>query len=277
VASINVVAPDGGNGDAGQIFVDHTGKTLYDMAYWGNQDANNTYEEFSIDQSNGKLAYLGIAGNDDQINGTLSFTGNDLFAFSSDCYKTFPSIYGFKRSSSGKLTELNINPPIPDAPEKGDWYCPWLAASDSFGHLAVPMQAFSVYKALFGPYALAVYTVSSTGDLTTTSTTENMPTANMGAITALSASPAGNLLAVAGTYGLQVFHFNGADPITPYTGMLTSTEVDEIFWDNDNHLYGISYDWNKLFVFTVTPTGYSQAPGSPYKVNGPLGLQGLPL
>jgi hypothetical protein len=34
-------------------------------------------------------------------------------------------------------------------------------------------------------------------------------------------SPSGKLLAVAGTTGLQVFHFNGSNPIKPYTGLLT--------------------------------------------------------
>jgi len=277
VASINVVAPDGGNGDAGQIFVDHTGKTLYDMAYWGNQDANNTYEEFSIDQSNGKLAYLGIAGNDDQINGTLSFTGNDLFAFSSDCYKTFPSIYGFKRSSSGKMTQLNTNSDLPSAPGD-DWYCPWLAEADPYNHLAVTMQALDPDLNSVGPNRLATYTVSSSGNLTTSSTTENMPAVEVGEnINAMSMSPSGKLLAVAGSGGLQVFHFNGAEPITHFTGLLTTTEVDQIFWDNNNHLYGISYSANKLWVFTVTTTGYTRAPGSPYSVNAPQGLKVQPL
>lgn len=35
------------------------------------------------------------------------------------------------------------------------------------------------------------------------------------------------------------FHFNGASPATPYTGLLTSSEVDQVSWDNANHLYAI--------------------------------------
>ncbi|MGA2537906.1 MAG: hypothetical protein ABSF53_17965 [Terracidiphilus sp.] len=276
VASENVVSADGGNGDADQIFTDHTGETLYDMAYWGNQGSNNTYEEFSIDQSNGKLTFLGIAGDNEEINGRLSFTGNDQFAYSADCYKTYPAIYGFKRSSNGKMTELNINPHMPVA-SGSDWFCPWLAESDPFGHLAVSMGALDPNLNSVGPNYLATYTVSSSGNVTTTSTTKNMPAVSVGAnINAMNASPAGNLLAVAGNGGLQVFHF-GANPITHYTGLLTSTEVDQIFWDNDNHLYGISSNANKLWVFTVTPTGYSEAPGSPYSVQSPQGLRVMTL
>jgi hypothetical protein len=76
--------------------------------------------------------------------------------------------------------------------------------------------------------------------------------------------------------GLQVFHFNGSNPITHYTGLLTKDEIDQFFWDNDNHLYAISNASGKLFVFTVTPTSVSQAPGSPYTISQPLNIIVLP-
>jgi hypothetical protein len=85
-------------------------------------------------------------------------------------------------------------------------------------------------------------------------------------------APSGKLLAVAGTAGLQVFHFNGASPITHDTGLLTKDHVDQVFWDNDNHLYAISQGAGKLFVFTVTPTSANQATGSPYTISNPLDL-----
>jgi hypothetical protein len=44
------------------------------------------------------------------------------------------------------------------------------------------------------------------------------------------------LLAVGGSGGLQVFHFNGRRPITRFTGLLSKDEVDQVAWDNDNHL-----------------------------------------
>jgi hypothetical protein len=87
-------------------------------------------------------------------------------------------------------------------------------------------------------------------------------------------APSGKLLAVAGTGGLQVFHFNGAAPATKYTGLLTSSEVDEIGWDNSNHLYAIGNAANKLWVFTVTPSSYSLT--AQYTVNGPIGIVVLP-
>ena len=75
----------------------------------------------------------------------------------------------------------------------------------------------------------------------------------------LKMSPSGKLLAVGGSDGrgeggLQIFHFNGAQPITRYTGLLTNAEIDQFYWDNADHLYAISSHPGKLFVFTVTPT-----------------------
>ena len=82
----------------------------------------------------------------------------------------------------------------------------------------------------------------------------------------------GNLLAVAGAGGLQVFHFNGASPITAYTGPLTTVPVDQLSWDNANHLYAISQSKGQLFVFTVTPSTNSAVSGSPYSVANPANL-----
>jgi hypothetical protein len=100
-------------------------------------------------------------------------------------------------------------------------------------------------------------------------------------------SPSGKLLAIAsatdytscncgptnsGTSGLQVFHFNGANPITRYSATLTKTPIDSIRWDKANHLYALSFSTGKLFVYTVTPTSITPAPGSPYLIRGATGL-----
>jgi len=103
-----------------------------------------------------------------------------------------------------------------------------------------------------------------------------MPVVAVGNVNYLQASPAGNLLAVGGQNGLQVFHFNGANPITKYTGLLTSDPIFQTFWDNANHLYAISPANSLLYVFNVTPTTVTKAPGSPYTINGAQYLAVLP-
>ena len=60
---------------------------------------------------------------------------------------------------------------------------------------------------------MATYTADSAGNLTTNSTYSNMPSVLVGAVVDYWMSPSGKYLAVGGTSGLQIFHFNGANPI----------------------------------------------------------------
>jgi hypothetical protein len=96
-----------------------------------------------------------------------------------------------------------------------------------------------------------------------------MPQTTVGGM--IEMSPSGKFLA-AGGLGLQVFHFNGADPITPFTGLLTHDQIDQMAWDNDNNLYAISQSANKLSVFTVTAANAGPAAGSSYTITSPMGL-----
>jgi len=88
----------------------------------------------------------------------------------------------------------------------------------------------------------------------------------------MSRPPSGKYLAVGGISGLQIFHFNGANPITKFTGRLTAKQIDQLFWDNSNHLYAISRNAGKLFVFTVSSSGVKQAPGSPHPIARPVNI-----
>jgi len=123
---------------------------------------------------------------------------------------------------------------------------------------------------------LATYTVRSSGNLTTKSTYANMLSVLVGAVNDYWMSPNGKFLAVGGSTGFQIFHFNGANPITKFTARLTTSPIDQIFWDNANHVYAISYQAGKLFVWTVTSTGVTRAPGSPHTITNPQNLIVLP-
>jgi WD40 repeat protein len=255
------------------LFLDPTGTTLYANDYHGNICANNAFQFFDPNSSSGQLTYLGVSSAaSPEFLGALSFIGNKIDAYGSSCYHYKALIYGFERKSDGTLTSLNMNPAMPAA-QSGDFYCPYLAAADTGNDVAIPVQPLDDASwQPVAPYQLAVYTADGSGNLTTTSTYSNMPSISAGFVRAIAMSPAGDLLAVAGTEGLQVFHFNGADPITPYTGLLATDEVDQIFWDNDNHLYAIGQASGKLFVFTLTPTMNSQAPGSPHTIASPTSM-----
>lgn len=263
------------SGGPGNLFLDHTGATLYDGDIYAYGTGDNAYQSFTIDQSTGQLNFLALGPNGGTLEGAqMSFTGSNVYAYSSGCYEGSGGIYGYRRNSDGSLSLLNINPSIPAGPN-GDNYCPYLAAADTTNHVAIPLTPLN-FVTQVGPPQLAVYTQDSSGNLTTTSTSANMPKTQVTAVTDIWMSPSGKLLAVAGTTGLQVFHFNGSNPIKPYTGLLTKNEIDQVFWDNANHLYAISNKAGKLYVFTVTPTSHSQAPGSPYTIQSLQNLIVLP-
>lgn len=276
VASINAQKYNAyDTGGPAYLFLDHSGATLYDFDIYGDGTGNNEYQSFDIDQDTGVLSYTGTTPPSAEFDTPLSFIGNNVDAYGATCYHGTQSIYGFARGGSGTLTLLKINPPIPAGP-KGSVYCPYLAAADPTNHVALTLTPTNDGLSVTGPTQLAVYTASSTGNLTTSSTDANMPQTKVGTVNDISMSPAGNLLAVGGAKGLQVFHFNGAKPITTYTGLLTTDDVTQMFWDNDNHLYAVSPAAGKLFVFTVTPTSHSQAPASPHSITGAQNLIVLP-
>jgi hypothetical protein len=137
-------------------------------------------------------------------------------------------------------------------------------ATDPGNHLAVAFQPQDYQFDVLGPDVLATYTAESNGDLNTASTYKNMPASDIYGIVAASISPSGKLLAVGGQ-GFQILHFNGSSPITHYSALLQPNYAfQELGWDNENHLYALSYD--QLFVYTVTPTSIKEAPGSPYSI-----------
>jgi len=152
-----------------------------------------------------------------------------------------------------------------------------LTTADHANHVVISLQAVDgVTFDPDGPPQLATYTAETSGNLTTKSTRDDMPETDVGSVTDIAVSRSGKFLAVGGTAGLQIFHFNRSDPITRYTGLLTTDDVSQLFWDNDNHLYAISQSSGKLFVFTTTPTSVSQASGSPYMIRQPTNVTVLP-
>jgi hypothetical protein len=251
---------------------DHSGSTLYNLELEGDC-ANNLYESFSVNESTGALNHVQNFDGSPGFQQNLVFSGNNVYGYGVSCYHDDFGFFGFKRNSNGSLTALNINPALPAA-KANDAYCPLVVAADPANHLAFGFQAYTdlPYGPTVGAPQLGTYTIGSSGNITTTSTYKNMPAVSTGTIIDINMSPSGKLLAVGGSKGLQVFHFNGASPLTHFTGLLTSEDIEQVGWDNSNHLYALSVTHGKLFVFTVTPSSVSQAPGSPYTVHRPWGF-----
>jgi WD40 repeat protein len=254
-------------GNSGPLFTDRTGATVYDMEF-RSDCSNNSYHSLALSRS-GNLENRGASSGDAWLYLPASFIGNNVYAYAAGCLNNmYWEISGFKRSSNGALNQINITAPTP-APKDGDFWCPSQTAADPANHVAITLQSVDQNFNPDGPPRLATYTADSAGNLRTTSTLQNMPQTSVGSVTDLKMAPSGKLLAVGGSAGLQVFHFNGSSPVTHETGLLTKDQVDQLFWDNNNHLYAISRGAGKLFVFTLTSAGATQAPGSPYTISHP--------
>jgi hypothetical protein len=277
--STNIVQHDqpGCSSVLGSLVLDHTGTTIYDEVLDFDNCGSNVAQSFKVEKPSGALQYLGNDRTLDLFGGPLSFIGNNIYAYGAECDffvgLYVPTIRGFQRQSGGLLTSVNISASAPPVPRPQDLYCPALTAADATNHVAISFQAIDTNTSgNDGLPQLATYTADNAGNLSTTSTYNNMPTTNVGLVFDLKMSPSGKLLAVAGLNGLQLFHFNGSNPITHYTGLIIASDIEQCYWDNSNHLYALSSGGNKLYVFTVTPTSVSQVPGSPYTVKEPITL-----
>jgi len=262
-----------GCGGVSQLEFDHTGQSLY--ATEVDVDcANNGVTNWAVDDATGALNYLGLTQTGNWNINAAAFIGNNQYAYTAyndSCM--YYSMNGFKRAENGVLTEFGPTMNTPTPPSGVRAYIPDLGAADPTNHVAFAEYPANPPGCTGGPTQLATYTVNSDGSMSTTSTWANMPASQINSVYDMKMAPSGKLLAVAGQEGLQVFRFNGAAPITSYTGLLTTDPINQMFWDDANHLYAITGVFNsgvnRLHVFTVTPFGYREAPGSPYTINGP--------
>jgi len=285
-------------GAFGGLLFDPSGQSMYGEVDNIQCSSNNAVASFSVDSSTGGVSYLGNVNIGYEASGAISFLGNDAYAYSAlfdACM--YGGISSFARGSDGNLTDFQTvsDPPFIPAPPGATGsivqpdYRPGMTAGDNASHVA--MAEFPCYMLNGIPATqvqLATYTADGSGHLTTNDTYATMPAAPaiQSVFGQMKISPSGTLLAVGGDGGLQVFHFNGANPITTYTGLLTTDHIKSVAWDNNGHLYAITNDSlepssppanaNKLYVFTVTDTSATPAPGSPYTIAFPefIAVQG---
>ncbi len=275
---------------AGQgLKVDHTGEDLYNAAVPDQFACDTGYQSYRIDNANGELTFLGNTGAVLLGGANLNISGNDKFVYTPSCGAAFgnspyPYVGVWERLSSGELTTTNSGVALPAAPEDINYpggpvpgyYCPFSMATDPTGHAAIILQAFDNIGGgdgegdFYGPSVIATFTADSKGNLKTTSTYKNMAVAATGN-GPMRMSPSGKLLAVGGS-GLELFHFNGGNPVTKYKTLLSGDGVGSILWDNDNHMYVLgstAKGASELWVYTVTPTSVTEAAGSPYAITNP--------
>ncbi len=282
-------APASAPGCEGMMWgvLDHTGADFCSFG-WASEGCNDwSALSFPVDKSNGQLDYLNSAGYDQTFTAwqqvPLTFPGDNKFAYGSGEVNGVQSIAGFKRNSNGSLTALSFQSALPKAKSGTTYDLLNPVQADPNGNLAAGViEVLHTSSGIaWGETQLAVYSADSSGKLTTTSAHANMPETLTGGIDSMSMSPSGKLLAVSGNYGLRIFHFNGSKPITPFTGLMSHPvsgggnlySCIQMSWDNDNHLYATC--GGGLYVFTVTPTSFSVAPGSPYIGNNNIVVESM--
>jgi hypothetical protein len=274
-------------GKLGPTQIDYAGQYLYSLVLDGDCAGDTVTHVYPI-LSGGRLGegigwytQIEYAGPPNPIR----ILGTNKFGFFTGC-----AHYGNEFTPTTLIWELGTGDfagwLIPDgqyndAPEPSDpedFYCPAMLAGDPSNHLAYAFRKYyPSISELSTPYFLASYTVDAQANFSTESNYTNMPAANIGTLSAISISPSGNLLAVAGSYGFELFHFNGGSPITKITSLVASDPVAQVAWDKAGHLYVLTT--GSLYVYTATTTGVEPAPGSPYTLagGGPFSIIALSL
>jgi hypothetical protein len=252
-------------------------------------------QTFNIKKEDGALKFIGATAplnlgdalTYNECCTLLTITGNDAFSYVISEPGTYwnSSLFEFSRKSDSSLVNQSFNETDPATELSWDSYHPVSVAADPAGHLAMILQDSQIRN------QLASYTVDGQGNIKSTNTWRQMPTLSSSndilpedINSRLSMSPEGNLLAVEiqppacqncdSPWGLQLFHFNGANPITPFSPiLLPDVIISHMAWDNSNHLYAVGSEIggshvSELYVYTVTPTSITTAPGSPYPLAG---------
>jgi hypothetical protein len=260
-------------GDVGGM-LDHTGQYVYVLDAG---DCGGNMQSFSIGKT-GELTFIGNTGStadDAAIFALPVIAGNDMFAYtwnnSSDTACQTQVFSGMARESGGALendSSITVTGPTAPAGNQPYQYNSGLATDDPTNHLATVVYFSNYGDCTETQPQLASYTVESNGDLVSTNTYEDMPyLAQYPNSSLMKLNPAGNIVAVAAGTGIQFFHFNGAAPITSFTGVIgTSGYISTMAWDKDNHLYALNALSGRLHVYTATSTGVVEAAGSPYNL-----------
>jgi hypothetical protein len=280
--------------------MDHTGEYVYMITngtnlYGTPVQVCSALQTFKV-SSSGLLTFQNnFLTYDDQAILGLTVTGNNKFAILTG-QNGFTGILVYTTLSHGSNGDLNPAPNVAafdttpntssPTPKTGtDSYYAWpqwgespdptdhfaVEVEDVFGCESIPEAAAGTNEAGCdsGNSYLASYTMSSKGILSTTNTWENMPIVQGQAccLDNMLLNPAGTKLAVS-SGGVQLFKFNGANPMTPLGSPIVSTYggLIPMQWDKDNHLYALNSQSGRLHAWTVTDKGAVEVSGSPYTV-----------
>jgi hypothetical protein len=258
--------------------LDHTGSYVYvSYAGYGKKGlgCSSILQTFEVSKT-GQLTFKGDTTTVGSLQSLPQGTDNNKFAYSPDVaasdiggagYDSSCCILAaFSRESTGVVNPIGVETVLPKAQpgSNGHYTVGYLLSPNPTNHLAVLL--YSPY----GQIQLASFTVDSQGNAKTTNTWENMPVLpNNDIVYAMSLDPTGKFLAIAHETGVQLYHFDGAKPITPFTKLVGSSgQIFYMAWDDHGHLYALNTS-GKMHVYNVTSKGMTETSGS--KTVVPLG------
>lgn len=300
VSKINTQSYAGGEcGTTSELVTDLTGKYIYVELFDYTDDLPSdctAWQSYSI-SSSGALTFIGNLEPQvlqDGDHGTIQTFGGAVGSSNHYVYvdgniNNIPSLFPFsmQNGSLNQTTNFKEADPTPD-PNLDYFLAPVMAVADSKEHLAVLMMPWFYNDDGSAPenLKLASYTIDpSTGSITSTNTQDDIPFTDLQAPAyTMSMSKNGSFVAIGNNDGMQVFKFNGAKPPTALTKLLLpGTEIDQLAWDKQDHLYALSYAYSmssnpegkaELYVYSVGST-VKQVQGSPYSVPGAYGVTGM--
>lgn len=275
------------------LSLDPQGADLYSFDY-GLPDGFSDFGSWSFNTGTGGLTQVGAnvggAGN----SGMLAFSSSHEYAVTSYCYDRGGEIVQeYQRTNSGALVRFGYGP-LPTA-ASGSFYCPLGAAADGSNHIVIamaPCQTEYLPCIASGPEQLAVYSVADSGKLSTASTWQNMTAVDSapadGSVN-YQFSPDDRYYAISSFTGLQLFAWDsatvtltsiatvrsgGACSNTGTGGGCSGPRFGNVAWDQNDHLYTTLNQ--QLLVYSVSPSGLTPAPGSPYTLPSPAWVTVLP-
>lgn len=261
------ITPQGS--EVGSIVLDRTGQTLYatEINYDGADD--DAYTIWKVN-SDGSLLYIAATGISADYFTPLTFSGNDVYAYSFGCYFAGWQINGFTRNTNnGMLSSFNPNAAIPPSND-GQMWCPDDLAVSAMNYVAID------YNDVGNPgsnYMLATYTLNSDGTLGLVQNSET--TTPFNGEHSMVFDPTGTYLAVAGNAGIQMYRLQTGGTLAPVGSVVdANVAFNVVRWDNSGHLYAISS--SGLYIFTSSSGVLRQDPGSPLPVSQAGSLAVLP-
>lgn len=241
----------------GPLALDHSGQFLY-VGVTGGPDLYSEYSvmTFQVNHETGALDFLGETPFRGQDTATIHFTGNDKYAFDENNYEYLVA---------GNKTLLLLGNAT-DAGFDGNDLDP-----DPLNNLAVVGKNGQLQS----------WFVQANGNLTQHSSDgETLVRTNLWPddYREMYFSPDGSILALAG-FGLDLYHFNGARPITNYkqlyapgvfnsqTNTTVGTYVSIVAWDNQHHFITLTQNYPSTGVpgplywsiYTATSTSVEQS------------------